>query len=82
MPSPTKHITAGELSSAIGVAYGTARAILDATGTGERVGSVWIYDRTAAEAAVAQKHVKVLTFLGVTPVRFDGTDAWGFEVSA
>lgn len=70
----TEYITVPELSEGIGVSYGTAKAILESTGTGEPIGNMMVYSRLAAEQAIAKKYGKVLEFLGCS-----ASENWGVD---
>lgn len=48
----------------MGISYGTAKAILESTGTGQPIGNMRVFSRKAAEQAIAKKYGKVLEFLG------------------
>lgn len=64
-------ITAAILSEELGVASGTAHAILKESGPGTPVGGrVVLYDRRAVREVLIERNQKLLTFLGcqiVTP---------------
>ena len=59
----TDFITAGELAKSLGLSYGTAKSILESTGTGEPIGNMRAYSRKAAVHAVISRYAKVLEFL-------------------
>lgn len=81
MSQSSEYITAGEISKALGVAYGTARSIGDSTGTGQRVGHTTIYGAVAVRWAVAKKNAKILGFLGypVSPEWLEDAEMTGLD---
>lgn len=71
----TEYVTVLEVAEGVGVSWGTARAILESTGTGQPIGNMKVYSRAAAKAAVAEKYEKVLEFLGYPVSPFGAADA-------
>lgn len=71
----TEHVTVREVAEGVGVSYGTAKAILESTGTGQPIGNMRVYSRAAATVAVAKKYEKVLEFLGCSMSQSWGADA-------